>query len=121
MSFRSPLMLSIFLYYYGRHSLSHAFLYSSLLFLLAFSFFFLNDTPTPEISPLPLHDALPILAGSDAEVAEAPLPSGPVLVARGGRSPDEGPSELEYGVIRAGDYLAYDVRYGSLNPADDAE
>src|SRR2546430_11359730 len=23
-------------------------------------FFFFNDTPTPEISPLPLHDALPI-------------------------------------------------------------
>src|SRR5256885_9915005 len=25
------------------------------------SFFFLNDPPTPEIYPLPLHDALPIL------------------------------------------------------------
>src|SRR5260221_8143907 len=61
------------------------------------------------------------MAGSDAEVAEAPLPSGTVLVARWRRYPDEGPSELEYEVIRAGDYLAYDVRYGSLNPADDAE
>src|SRR5256886_16201642 len=29
--------------------------------LLPFSFFFFfNDTPTPEIYPLPLHDALPI-------------------------------------------------------------
>src|SRR2546430_4824551 len=27
---------------------------------LRFSFFFLNDPPTPEIYPLPLHDALPI-------------------------------------------------------------
>src|SRR5256885_4267332 len=26
----------------------------------AFFFFFFNDTPTPEISPLPLHAALPI-------------------------------------------------------------
>src|SRR2546430_10400325 len=26
-------------------------------------FFFLNDTATPEIYPLPLHDALPIYAG----------------------------------------------------------
>src|SRR3989441_1107759 len=28
-------------------------------------FFFLNDTATPEIYPLPLHDALPISMGSD--------------------------------------------------------
>src|SRR5256885_7430054 len=27
---------------------------------ISFIFFFLNDTPTPEISPLPLRDALPI-------------------------------------------------------------
>src|SRR5258707_10593875 len=29
------------------------------------SFFFFNDTATPEISPLSLHDALPISASSD--------------------------------------------------------
>src|SRR5258708_32104280 len=27
---------------------------------ISFLFFFFNDPPTPEISPLPLHDALPI-------------------------------------------------------------
>src|SRR2546423_9953658 len=27
---------------------------------MVFTFFFFNDPPTPEISPLPLHDALPI-------------------------------------------------------------
>src|SRR5256885_14076457 len=32
---------------------------------LPFSFFFFNDPPTPEISSLPLHDALPISADGD--------------------------------------------------------
>src|SRR2546430_10484357 len=31
-----------------------------------FVFFFFNDTPTTEIYPLPLHDALPILVDDDA-------------------------------------------------------
>src|SRR2546430_16202976 len=31
-----------------------------------FFFFFYNDTPTTEISPLPLHDALPILGGGQS-------------------------------------------------------
>src|SRR2546426_5497216 len=39
----------------------YSFLFYSALCRLPFSlFFFLNDPPTPEISPLPLHDALPI-------------------------------------------------------------
>src|SRR2546421_11053959 len=37
------------------------FVSSTHTFLLLPPFFF-NDTPTPEISPLPLHDALPIYA-----------------------------------------------------------
>src|SRR2546427_2574122 len=32
---------------------------SSSIILRIFFFFFFNDPPTPEISPLPLHDALP--------------------------------------------------------------
>ncbi len=71
----------------------------------------------------PLDDLIRVarMAGSDAEVAEAPLPSGTVLVARWRRYPEEGPSKLEYEVVRAGDYLTYSESYGSLNPADDAE
>src|SRR3989454_8670626 len=34
-------------------------------------FFFLNDPATPEISPLPLHDALPIWITDDASGAHA--------------------------------------------------
>src|SRR4051812_50109658 len=49
-------------------SVTHIFFY--LFFLSAFSFifffFFLNDPPTPEISTLSLHDALPILVGEEA-------------------------------------------------------
>src|SRR2546423_13364502 len=35
-------------------------------------FFFLNDPPTPEISPLPLHDALPIWIAGAADVVRDP-------------------------------------------------
>src|SRR2546422_9752237 len=55
-------------------------------------FFFLNDPAPPEISPLPLHDALPIGAGGridrhivlDLRLARAEE-GGPVLDAAGGR------------------------------------
>jgi len=42
-------------------------------------------------------------------------------VARWRRYRDEGPPEIEYEVIAAGDYLAYSESYGSLNSANDAE
>src|SRR2546429_2938940 len=42
-------------------------------YMLVFFFFFLNDPPPPEISPLPLHAALPIyLARSADERRRAP-------------------------------------------------
>src|SRR2546430_13609671 len=37
-------------------------------------FFFLNDPPPPEISPLPLHDALPILGARPAVVPDERMP-----------------------------------------------
>src|SRR3712207_7468378 len=37
-----------------------------------FSFFFLNDTPPPEISPLPLHAALPIWLPAPAALPRPP-------------------------------------------------
>src|SRR2546430_587509 len=37
-------------------------LFHLLIFFIFFFFFFFNDTATPEISPLSLHDALPILS-----------------------------------------------------------
>src|SRR4051794_41493934 len=43
-------------------------MYGSLL--LTLSFFFFNDTATPEIYTLSLHDALPILARPDAEARQ---------------------------------------------------
>src|SRR5436305_8064328 len=39
-------------------------LYTYLLFLSSFSFFFFNDTATTEIYTLSLHDALPIFGGA---------------------------------------------------------
>src|SRR2546430_16877953 len=44
-------------------------------------FFFLNDTPTPEFSPLPLPDALPTPAPAPREAGQGP-PSPPVYAAR---------------------------------------
>src|SRR3989441_12406028 len=38
------------------------FSFMDLLSVSIFFFFFFNDPPTPEISPLPLHDPFPILA-----------------------------------------------------------
>src|SRR5258705_9039897 len=43
---------------------------TSLAAVLTSSFFFLNDTATTEISPLPLHDALPIYDGDLPGAAE---------------------------------------------------
>src|SRR2546427_11361005 len=37
-----------------------------------FVFFFFNDPPTPEISPLSLHDALPISGGAAGPVTYGP-------------------------------------------------
>src|SRR5260221_13935230 len=42
--------------------------YSLHLSSVFFFFFFFNDTPTPEISPLSLHDALPIFLALDREL-----------------------------------------------------
>src|SRR4051794_41716272 len=42
-------------------------LHTSPLFPLFFFFFFFNDPAPPDISPLPLHDALPIPAGVDPD------------------------------------------------------
>jgi len=73
----------------------------------------------------PLDDLLRVaqMTGDDdvAEVAEAPLPSGTVLVVRWRRYFDEHPSEIDYSVVAAGDYLAYSEGYGTLDSADDAE
>src|SRR2546427_10378272 len=41
------------------------------------SLFFLNDTPTPEIYPLPLHDALPISSAVPASVPASSGAAGP--------------------------------------------
>src|SRR2546422_8521288 len=54
-------------------------LFLSLCLIARFLFFFLNDPATPEISPLPLHAALPIsgLANEPADVARfQPIPPG---------------------------------------------
>src|SRR5258707_15785313 len=42
------------------------------LCLISFFFFFFNDTAPTEISPLPLHDALPISQLLDAEIDDFP-------------------------------------------------
>src|SRR2546429_8808891 len=50
-----------------------------ILLIPPFFFFFFNDTPTPEISTLPLHDALPISLvprpGRDGRRVRAPSPA----------------------------------------------
>src|SRR2546425_4640151 len=40
-------------------------------YLCSSFFFFFNDTATPEIYPLPLHDALPILAAASSGVTRS--------------------------------------------------
>src|SRR5256886_16758705 len=54
-----------------------------------FFFFFLKDTPTPEISPLPLHAALPIKKGAAAAARRwsATAPGKDLLAAIFGNSP----------------------------------
>src|SRR5260370_11563822 len=74
------------------------------------SFFFLNDPATPEISPLPLHDALPIChetiaamqdrthslqAASVASTAPAPTPAQAAPTAQETRRSEEHTSELQ--------------------------
>src|SRR2546421_8837633 len=70
--------------------------YLNPVLLLLFFFFFFNDTATPEISPLPLHDALPICPTRPASSAPPPRcrwarrsscrpPSAPAI-SRSGRS-----------------------------------
>src|SRR5256885_13842645 len=64
--------------------------------LLLFScFFFFNDPPTPEISPLSLHDALPIFAGP-------PAPAIPELERLGVRRASLGPRVVQaaLGLVR---------------------
>src|SRR5256885_3127671 len=53
---------------------------------LCFFFFFLNDTAPTEISPLPLHDALPIsldYPAMSADVIEGMLDASDLVLARG--------------------------------------
>src|SRR3989475_11759086 len=54
---------------------------SSLPFLFSSFFFFLNDTPPPEIYPLPLHAALPICPNL-SRLGRAPKAFGAGLLAR---------------------------------------
>jgi hypothetical protein len=67
----------------------------------------------------PLDDLLAVarMADRKAELAEAALSSGPVLVARYERFHDDRPSKIEYEVIEPGHYLAYspgnDFLYGT--------
>src|SRR2546427_9130895 len=58
-----------------------------MLLLFALSFFFFNDPPTPEIYPLPLHDALPI--SIPAEDHQHVGERGEVLLGIGGGFPNE--------------------------------
>src|SRR2546429_8131984 len=56
---------------------------------LRFFFFFLNDTAPPELSPLPLHDALPISPppGASASVLPSPAPPPRPRLSRRRRDP----------------------------------
>src|SRR3989440_607816 len=70
-----PISFSLSLWYMLVSLICYVFLscFFVCFFLFVFStsfffFFFLNDTATPEISPLPLHDALPI---SDLQALDA--------------------------------------------------
>src|SRR2546425_12424016 len=56
-SLESLLLYFFFVFYYIFLSVIYT------LSLHSFFFFFFNDPPTPEISPLSLHDALPIFGG----------------------------------------------------------
>src|SRR5256885_10991926 len=71
---------------------------------LFFLFFFLNETAPTEISPLPLHDALPILAARRQPAVE-PFegPPAPAVVVR--RAEDQPPTRLEHAFELAEDAL----------------
>jgi hypothetical protein len=71
--------------------------------------------------PLDALQAVARMSGRDVEVAEAAMPSGPVLVVRWWRSSDCGAPTLEWEVVEPGDYLTYSTTYDSLGSADDAE
>src|SRR2546430_5169648 len=76
------------------------------LYIQKLHFFFLNDPPTPETYPLPLHDALPI--------STALIPSEPVTIVlsergwiRAGKGHDLDPSALQY---KSGDAYLHSAR-----------
>src|SRR5437868_11998634 len=54
------------------------------LSILSFCSFFFNDTPTPEIYTLSLHDALPICAAPGVEAARRHAATDPTRPAAGG-------------------------------------
>jgi hypothetical protein len=70
----------------------------------------------------PLDDLLAVarMACRRAEVAEAVLPSGPVLVVKWTSSSRED-QEPEFDVVRGGLYLSYSEGYDSLVENDDAD
>jgi hypothetical protein len=69
----------------------------------------------------PLDDLLAVALMADGELAEVMFPSyGPVLLARFKRFYDERPSQIEYLVVEAGRYLAYDPGDGFLYASDEA-
>src|ERR1039458_5359282 len=59
---RQPLGLCVFKFIFKLNQ-SRCGQWSPLAITFSFFFFFFNDTPTPEIYPLSLHDALPIYKG----------------------------------------------------------
>src|SRR2546427_10268259 len=66
---------------YSYHNDTSHHSYISILLYLTLFFFFFNDPPTPEISPLPLHDPLPIpslpaTATPEIDVATPATPAG---------------------------------------------
>lgn len=57
----------------------------------------------------PLNDLQTVADHADhhAELAEVRFPSGPVLLVRYTRVPDNHPAHIDYETVEAGDYLAY--------------
>src|SRR2546430_14799513 len=77
-------------------------------------FFFFNDTPTPEIYTLPLHDALPISAGLGGRAARAAAPSaaGP----RAGQAAPPARAPCSRGAALVGRPLAAAFQHPCLRP-----
>jgi hypothetical protein len=71
--------------------------------------------------PLSDLEAVARMADRKAELAEAVLPSGPVLVVRYERFHDDHPSKIEYEVIEPGHYLAYSPGNDFLYDTDEGE